>query len=65
MRESTRRQLQDHEVRIKQLEGKTKTTEDIRDARATRRDWWVSKLLPSISGCVIAILGLNALFHWF
>ena len=57
--------LADHEKRITTLEGKAETTIAIRQSRNDRRDFWVVKMIPSISALVVALLAMNAIFHWF
>lgn len=60
-----RKQLEDHEVRIKVVERENETTKTLREARNSRREFWLVKMLPSISASIVAVLGLNAVFHWF
>jgi hypothetical protein len=67
----TRRELMDLnktvanlEARMRLVEEESKTTKAVRQARADRRDWYVSKLIPSVSGLVVAILGANAIWHF-
>jgi hypothetical protein len=61
----TRETIVDHEKRITQLEKDSETTKALREAKNARREFWLVKMLPSISGVVVALLGLNAVFHWF
>lgn len=53
------------ESRMRMVEEDSKTTKAIRQSRADRREFWTVKMLPSISASIVAILGLNAVFHWF
>lgn len=59
------KQVADHEVRIKVVERENETTKAIRESRQSRREFWIVKLMPTISGVTITILALNAVFHWF
>ncbi len=58
------RQLAALVERMRIVEEESKTTKAIRDARNERRDWYVSKLIPAVSGLFVAILGANAIWHF-
>lgn len=57
--------LNELETRIALIEQEQKVTQGIRNARNSRREFWTVKMVPSISGLVVAVLGMNAVFHWF
>lgn len=59
------KQLEDHEIRLKGVERENETTKALREAKNSRREFWLVKMVPSISGGVVALLALNAVFHWF
>lgn len=58
------KRLTEIEQRLARVEDDSKTTKAIRRARADRRDWYLTKLIPTISAVVISVLSLNAVFHW-
>lgn len=51
------------ETRLRLVEEEAKTTKAIRAARAERRDWYVSKLIPAVSGLIVALLAVQTIFH--
>ena len=64
-RSDVERALNSLSERVAVLEEEARISKALRESRANRRDWWVSKMLPTIGSVIIAVLGLNAVFKFF
>ena len=57
--------IRDLDERVAAVERQAADVAQIRAWRDRRREFWLVKVVPSLSAVVIAVLGLNTAFRWF